>query len=53
MSIVSEIPLMIGIMTLFIIVWVTFLVKENTEYKLMKLQELVIESDEETLTKPE
>lgn len=53
MSIVSEIPLMIGIMLLFISVWVTFLVKENKEYKLMKLQELVIESDEETLTNNE
>lgn len=53
MSIVSEIPLMMGIMVLFISVWVTFVVKSNKDYKLMKLQELVIESDEETLTKPE
>lgn len=53
MSIVSEIPLMIGIMVLFISVWVTFVVKSNKDYKLMKLQELVIEIDEEQLTNNE
>lgn len=41
-----EIPYLIVLPIVYSIIWITYVVKSNKDYKLMQLQELVIEIDE-------
>ena len=48
--ILMEIPYLLCLPIAFTTLWITFVVKSNKDYKLMKLQELVIEIDEYQVT---
>lgn len=49
--ILFEMPYLFVVPIAFTIFWVDFLVKRNKDYKLMQLQNLIVEIDEDTLTR--
>lgn len=48
-----DIPYLIVLPIVYSLIWITYVVNSNKEYKLMKLQEIVIEIDEYRVTEIE